>query len=429
MSPSHLNFAKDQPLAQVGHGEACGQVVETPEPHGARPEISVCAGAVPEGSLYPPGGPELKVSRGARRGGAPRCHSSPRADCSCCSPSLDTKGSSCTKLPRVYVGGAWANQFRDAVADSLKEAWPRRSGALRDCGRAAVQFNCKCCLSPHLVPFRCGARTCPTCARLAAAVVSNRVAARVAEHDRAMETEPWDGPGHAQRRSWRLVTLTARADADVDSRFEAPALRRRVQRVRQAFPQFWRETNWGRQTRDQGASRKRARRDTSYICAVEVAPGGMVHIHALIFGEFISQKELVRAWSRALGERALVDVRAVSGRGGVRDTIREVLKYATKGESGVRTQAERAAAVELAFRNVKRVTLGGTIRRVKVVPDDDGTVDVSGRDLLNDHALSCEVCGVVGEWAWAGRRSPETVEANNGFGLLTWPGAVERERG
>jgi hypothetical protein len=155
----------------------------------------------------------------------------------------------------------------------------------------------------------------------------------------------------------------------------------------------------------------------------------MVHIHALIFGEFISQAELSRAWSRALGERARVDVRGISGPDGVRDAIREVLKYATKGESGARTRAQRAAAVELAFRNVKRVTLGGTIRRVKAAAEDGDAIDVTELELLNERALSCEVCGVVGEWTWEGRRSPDTVQANGGYGLLKWPATVDRERG
>lgn len=426
MPAAHFDLASDQPGPQVAPGEACGQVVETPEPHGARPEVSVCAGASPEGN--PPGGPKLKVSRGAQRGGAPR-GPSPQRDCSCGSPSLDTQGSSCTEFPVILVGGAWASQFRDEVSDVLKEHWPRRAGALRDCGRAAVQLNCRCCLAPHIVPYHCGARTCPTCARRAAAIVSNRVASRVALHDAAMESVPWDGPGRSQRRSWRHVTLTARAEPDVDCRFDPPTLRRQVRRVRTAFSRFWRETDWGRQTRDPDCPRKRARRDTSYICAVEISPRGMVHIHALVYGEFISQKELERAWSQALHERARVHVRTIDGPNGVRDAIREVVKYATKGESGIRTQAERAAAVELAFRNVKRVTLGGTIRRVKVVADDDRTVDASERDLVREHALSCEVCGVVGEWDWAGRRSPETVQANGGFGLLTWPLLTARERG
>jgi hypothetical protein len=155
----------------------------------------------------------------------------------------------------------------------------------------------------------------------------------------------------------------------------------------------------------------------------------MVHIHALIFGEFVSQRELERAWSRALGEHARVDVRAISGPGGVRDAIREVLKYATKGESGARSRAQRAAAVELAFRDVKRVTLGGAIRRIKVGTGDGASVDVSTRELANEKELSCSVCGVVGEWTWSGRRGPEVVVANGGFGLLTWPRAVPRERG
>ena len=70
----------------------------------------------------------------------------------------------------------------------------------RQCGLSAVQLNCKCCSASTLVPFRCGAQTCPTCARLGAAAVADRTAARVAVHDLLMEAEPWDGSGSTQKR-------------------------------------------------------------------------------------------------------------------------------------------------------------------------------------------------------------------------------------
>lgn len=245
-----------------------------------------------------------------------------------------------------------------------------------------------------------------------------------------MDSEPWDGPGRAQARSWRVVTLTSRADADVNARFDHRSLRRQVRRVRAAFSQFWRSTDWGRQVRDEGARRKRSRRDTSYIFAQEVSPGGMVHVHALVFGEFIPQRLLEAAWARVLGEAARVDVRAVRGPKGVADALREVLKYATKGEKGARTQPERAAAVELAFRNVHRLGLGGAVRRVKLSDADGASDDVKPTDLLDDHRLVCDGCGVVGEWKWVGVVSEGVVEEIGGFGLMrrgteaqpTWSG-------
>jgi hypothetical protein len=110
-----------------------------------------------------------------------------------CGPSLDTQGRSRTQRAALHVGGAWANEFRSAVADALAEQWPKRALALRECGRGAVQLDCKACAATHLVPFHCGARTCPSCARRGAAAIAERVASRVAVHDIIMESENWDG--------------------------------------------------------------------------------------------------------------------------------------------------------------------------------------------------------------------------------------------
>jgi hypothetical protein len=334
------------------------------------------------------------------------------------SPLLDTTGTSCTPRPKLYVGGAWAAQFREDIAEALTAHWPKRAKAMRACGRDAVHLACKCCTTSHLVPFRCGARTCPTCARLAAAAIADRISGRVTVHDEIMAHEPWDGPGRAQQRGWRMVTLTARADEDVDARFDRHALRRLVARVRRAFPQFWRRTDWGRQTRDESSRRKRSRRDTSYIFALEVSPRGMVHVHALVYGEYISQASLTRTWSQVLGEAALVDVRRVRHDGGVAGALREVLKYATKGEKGVREQPIRAAAVEFALQNVHRVGLGGAIRRIRIADSSGATEDARPEDLHATKVAACESCGVIGEWRWAGRVSEGIVSNNRGFGIV-----------
>ncbi|MDQ6768656.1 MAG: hypothetical protein M3Z54_01550 [Gemmatimonadota bacterium] len=240
-----------------------------------------------------------------------------------------------------------------------------------------------------------------------------------------MESEPWDGHGKAQKRSWRLVTVTTRADPDIETRFDPDRLRRKIRRVRSAIPRFWRLTDWGRQVRDDGARKKRSRHDTSYILAEEVAIRGMVHAHALVYGEYIHQRILEAAWSRAYGEPAMVDVRSVKGNSGVATALREVLKYVTKAERSGRTQARHAAAVELGFRNVHRVSLGGAIRKIKIAEGDTSAEDVKPEDLHDDHVLSCLVCGAVGRWKWICTRTAEEVDAFGGFGLLASPRALE----
>jgi hypothetical protein len=252
---------------------------------------------------------------------------------------------------------------------------------------------------------------------MGAAAIAGRAAARVAVHDLLQEAQPWDGEGKPKRRSWRMATLTTPAPRDPAERFERRTLRRAAKKARRAFSKWWRLTPWGRQARDEDR-RRRSRRDTSYIMGQEVAPGGMVHIHALIYGEYVPQAVLQALWQRALGvPLAIVDVRTVRGEN-VASELREVLKYATKGEGRGREDAERAAAVELAFRNVRRVEYGGAIRKVKIAKTDGASDDVQADDLHDAHAASCQSCGVIGDWKYGGMVSAATVAANGGFGLL-----------
>ena len=220
-------------------------------------------------------------------------------------------------------------------------------------------------------------------------------------------------------RGWKLLTLTSRAPIDLNLRFNVSYLRRRVSQVRKAASALWRLTAWGKQCRDVDTGRKRARRDTSYILAVEVAPGGMVHVHMAVYGEFVPQAQLQAFWSEALGETARVYIQAVRGPSEVAGALREVVKYATKGEKDRRSQARHAAAVELAFRGVKRISMGGALRNVRIDDNDGAQEDANSDSCDETKHLGCDNCGFVGGWCHEGYVSPEVVGHNMGFGPIT----------
>jgi len=249
-----------------------------------------------------------------------------------------------------------------------------------------------------------------------------KIGARILEHDRLISDSAWDGPGKPLQRGWKLLTLTLRADGDVDARFEPDLLQRQIRAMSALYREFWRRTAWGRQLRDPWSKRKRARRDTSYIVAFEVSPEGVAHLHALVFAEFIPQAQLSALWQELTGTSYIVDIRAV--RGAVALALREVLKYATKGEKGDLRQAQHAAAVEYAFKNVHRVRLGGAIRTIRtgdayedVSPQELGT-QVPSADGDEISPAACEACGAVGDWRYLGFVGPDAVAENGGFGLL-----------
>lgn len=370
-------------------------------------------------------------------------------------PSLDThrtscsneeiRGTSCTHPP-VPPGGRKATDtpgafaFREAVAARLDGVWQARANALRLCGAAGIRLACDDCGSPHLVPYRCGARTCPYCSWAGAARVVDRIAARVEAFNAAPEAAAWDGHGQrAARRGWKHVVVTTRAPLSDAERWDAERQRVAARDARAAWGRMWRALPWGRQKNDRhadGRRTKRSRRDTAYALGLEISPRGMVHIHALVHGEFIEQRELSRAWAEAVGERPaaaryverwkelredarglVVYVSALRGDSAeqVRRALREVLKYATKGEKGAR-RAERAACVELALRNLRRVEYGGALRTIAAPAEGD---DVTPDDLHAAGALSCAVCEARGRWTWDGLVSRDVVRENGGFGLLT----------
>jgi hypothetical protein len=144
----------------------------------------------------------------------------------------------------------------------------------------------------------------------------------------------------------------------------------------------------------------------------------MVHLHVAVYGEYIPQKQLQALWGEALGVQApVVDVRSVKGAGGIAAALKEILKYVTKGEKGPR-QASHAAAVEAAWKGVRRLEVGGALRRIRLPETQtDGGEDVQQEDLHSKAVASCEVCGTKGAWVWLAIVSASFVEENRGFGL------------
>jgi hypothetical protein len=188
--------------------------------------------------------------------------------------------------------------------------------------------------------------------------------------------------------------------------------------MRKLFRQFWRKTDWGRQIHDPLTGRKRSRRDTVFVLALEVGPGGNVHLHLLVYGEFLPQAMLQSLWSAVVGDLAIVDVRSVRGSEGLRGAIAYVLKYVLKGESGRLPRPEHAAAVEYALRNVRRVEIGGALRTVTTADSTSPAAEEPRlQEVMGVRGGSCEACGSIGQWSWKGRMPPSEVLEVGGFGL------------
>jgi len=289
-------------------------------------------------------------------------------------------------------------------------------------------MKCGACGHYSLFPARCAARTCPDCGRRAAAIARDRVSRRLDHHDVRQGFQTWEGGGRPQKRGWKLLTLTLPSDVNRAARWNAADLRYRLQTLRKAWVRFWRVSTWGRQRHFSDARQKRSRRDTSYVLGLEVSPSGMVHLHAAIFGEYQEQGELRALWRAALEAegfavpRALiVDIRAVKPKrigATIEAALLETIKYATKGESDAGSAtAVTAAAVELSMRGIRRVEVGGALRRITW-----RQIEASALDLLEIEREPCQVCGTLGMWHYDGAMGVDAVRRNGGYGpLLTNP--------
>ena len=96
-----------------------------------------------------------------------------------------------------------------------------------------------------------------------------------------------------------------------------------------------------------------------------------------------------------------------------------MLKYATKGEKGARSQPSHAAAVEIAFRNVRRVEVGAALRKVEVSSGDGATDDATPEDLHDYREAACVACASIGPWRWNGNVNPDMVALEGGFNPTT----------
>jgi hypothetical protein len=223
----------------------------------------------------------------------------------------------------------------------------------------------------------------------------------------------FEGPGAPQRCGYKLLTLTMRTRYRRQERFKMDGLLTQTSAVRGHFRRFWRKTPWGRQIRDRITRRKRSRRDTGFILALEIGPSGNIHLHVLVFGEYVPQAFLQSLWSEIVGELAIVHVEAARDRAGA---LRYVLKYLLKGSGSTKPRPQDAAAVECALQGVRRVEIGGAFR-MAAAKWSASQEDVSAAELMEAERGACGSCGTIGWWSWMGRVNRGEVARLGGFGF------------
>lgn len=283
---------------------------------------------------------------------------------------------------RCKGGGGWRHRLnrprtmnlrdwkRDVAGELSSLGWGHAGARLLECGSRALVWKCAECgdtAGAVEIEASCSARVCPWCARRAAeelrselfgavlrvpemveaqrATVAAEVLRELAELEldervRVRGVVAGRGgaravKGHARtaararilRRErvairakvwgWRLVTISPAWRPWDASECTVARLRERLEDVTARWRRVW-------------SSGLSAHNLSAAFAHVEISDKGHVHLHALVYGPWWSQRDLARVAG------CMVDVRAVkpepgeTGEDALRGAVREVVKYAVK---------------------------------------------------------------------------------------------------
>lgn len=322
------------------------------------------------------------------------------------------------------------------------------AGRLRRCGTVAQTRDCHGCGTAHavsLVPVGCDVRGCPWCERRAAA---ETVAELLGAIDRAPDFVSTQRPHTvraidaelaelaAQRRAtarrdaritdlrraramatarwgWRLVTISPRWRPWEPREFSPESIRARVRDVRARWARVWR---WGG-VRAEGerlvdlpdAMRRAVSQGLAFAhVRVECSARGHVHLHALVYGPWWSQRTLAREAG------CMVDVRAIVDRGGIVEAAKYSLKTPSARGAWVAGERARAAHPELAARwivgtrSLRLSEAYGTARGAMAAAAACDTVDAEHESPV---LSTCPKCGGTSLSEWRDVRTVDLARA------------------
>lgn len=209
----------------------------------------------------------------------------------------------------------------------------------------------------------CQLRCCPTCARFMAN------AARVKAKELILRI-----PRESGYRFYGLH-MTTRFDPSDPDAFTIDALRARCQVTKGAAKYVW-----TRVLKQAGAG---------FIAALEVAPGGMVHVHAIYFGPRRDIDCIRAAWLEKIPDSPQMLIEELED---PETRLPELFKYMMKLSAASDDEEARsgidprlAARVEIALSGKRRVESYGVFRKVKLEePPEEETTQLD--------RLHCEFC-------------------------------------
>jgi hypothetical protein len=250
--------------------------------------------------------------------------------------------------------GKGENQAQARALENLNVGLSGKAQRLALCGRLARPMRCEKCGSEHKSTFRCGLRSCPTCAPRN----FDRLFAKYLVLDSLIPAELKCRPGWG----WKDITFTFRHYG----RFPSPqAIRGYGRVVRAVMEKALRDVTRSRQgyvlmpTR-RGFGKKRP---WGTLRASEFGfDNTNVHFNVAYFGPLIPQKKLSRLFEEETGGESF-RVWIERSRKGFASSLAHALKYTAKLAAST---PEGLADLEAAFDGTRRVQTAGLFYGVKL---------------------------------------------------------------
>ena len=184
---------------------------------------------------------------------------------------------------------------RDKIIGSLfKSSMEREASKFAGCGVYQIHLRCSH-NENHLlhVPYRCDLRICPECARRYAAKIWQRYKHPLDELARR---------GFEKRKTLKLLTLTKKKGrGKPTSELIRDLMKKAGVIIRKHF--------------DGG------------LAVIEMGHDFNIHVHCVVYGSYVLQKDLSQEWLDITGDSPIVDIRRVKGHSGV---LNYILKYISK---------------------------------------------------------------------------------------------------
>jgi hypothetical protein len=158
---------------------------------------------------------------------------------------------SSSKSAYIKQGAIEAAKNMSAFEEYLSSEYPDIYERFSQCGSKVMGVACESCDKRYFVPVSCGVRGCPTCG-------GHYLRRLLSRYIPALKRQP-------QHAIKKVVLTYGHLDEITHDRLSE--IYRDFQRV---LNRFWK----------------------TYVCGLEISPGGSIHVHAIVVGQYVSHKRL-----------------------------------------------------------------------------------------------------------------------------------------